>query len=177
MFLKSAVLATLLSAVHVLGVPTSLSKPGDDSLIITKTLELAEGRGTLTIYGSNPAFAGSSNATDVQLARRCGSNEIHCDGKHVPALNTCSLLIENVRTSGLTLNSSPRAVCLNRNNKDCCISWSSDIGSVHELDLYSAAKSSLDRCVTENNSGRATDVAINGHCLNQCLSDRATGCK
>ncbi|KAK0723594.1 hypothetical protein B0T26DRAFT_622866, partial [Lasiosphaeria miniovina] len=109
-------------------------------------------------------------------ARRCGSNAVSCDGGHAPALNTCTELVNRVRTSTLTLNSSPRSVCLSRSGKNCCISWSKDIGSVREADLFNAGKNVLDRCVGENNSGLARDVSINGNCLTECLSDRATGC-
>ncbi|KAK3389584.1 hypothetical protein B0H63DRAFT_445764 [Podospora didyma] len=177
MLFKTTTLALLLSTVVAIPTSLSLTEPGDDSLVVIDTLQLAEG--TLTIFGANPGH----NATEVSseasslLTRRCGANNVVCDKNHAPALNTCNELVKRIKGSSLTLNSSPRSVCLSRSGGNCCISWASDIGNVRESDLYNAAKKSLDRCVGEKNSGRATDVAINGKCLNQCLSDRATGCK
>ncbi|KAK3380761.1 hypothetical protein B0T24DRAFT_571717 [Lasiosphaeria ovina] len=168
-----------LTATQVLAIPAPAADAldaGDDSLIIIETLELVDG--TITIYGSNPTFSNVTEPSSTsRLARRCGSNAVSCDGGHVPALNTCTELVNRIRTSTLTLNGSPRSVCLSRSGKNCCISWSKDIGSVREADLFNAGKNVLDRCVGENNSGLARDVSINGNCLTECLSDRATGCK
>ncbi|KAG7290072.1 hypothetical protein NEMBOFW57_000064 [Staphylotrichum longicolle] len=184
MLLKTITVTALLAALHASALPSplpatpSLAAADDASLVLTDTRFLDDG-GILTIYSAHPASSSSNTTTtsDSHLARRCGSNTVHCDGKHVPAFNTCTALVDRIRTSGAVLNASPRALCLNRSGKDCCISWGSDVGAVHESDLWSAAKATLDRCVPENNSGRATDVSINGRCIAQCLSDRASGCR
>lgn len=179
MLLKTITVTALLAALHASALPspapaTPSLAADDDSLVLAATRFLDDG-GILTIYSAHPA---SSNTTsESHLTRRCGSNTVHCDGKHVPAFNTCTALVDRIRTSGAVLNASPRALCLNRSGKDCCISWGSDVGAVRESDLWSAAKATLDRCVPENNSGRATDVSINGRCIAQCLSDRASGCR
>jgi hypothetical protein len=94
----------------------------------------------------------------------------------VPALNTCSELLERILVSSHVVGNSPRSICLSRNGRDCCISWDTNLGDIHESAFYNAAKKSMDTCVTEGRSGRARDVFLNGKCLEQCLSDRATGC-
>ncbi len=81
-----------------------------------------------------------------------------------------------IEGSGNVLNNDPRSICLNRNGKDCCISWPGAVGSVVEDWLYNAARAGQDRCVVEAQSAKAIDVQLGKGCVLQCLSDRATGC-
>ncbi|KAK4039415.1 hypothetical protein C8A01DRAFT_36625 [Parachaetomium inaequale] len=178
MQLKTLTLAALLAAVQVSALPspiTNAPNTAEHGLIILSTTFHDDG-GVETVYGADPAFTNTTASPSSPLTRRCGSNTIHCSGSNVPALNTCQDLVARIRTSSNVLNSSPRSICLSRSGRSCCISWATDIGAVHESDLWSAAKKTMDQCVPEGNSGRATDVLINGRCLDQCLSDRATHC-
>lgn len=175
MLLKTTTLAAVLAAVQVSALPA----PADGSLVVVETTTLDDG-GVITIYCANPASLTSrtaaANPLDSTLVRRCGSNDVRCDGNHVPAYNTCNELLGRIQNSGNQLNNDPRSICLNRNGKNCCLSWSGDVGSGTESWLYPAARASQDRCVSEGQSALARDVQLGRGCVLQCLSDRPTGC-
>lgn len=184
MLLKASIFTALLAAAQTLALPSSTSDAADiadNSLVIIDTYETSEG--TITIYGANPAFLNTTKVAEVaettsngQLARRCGSNVVTCDTKNVPALNSCKSLINLIEDSLGIIFNSPRPICLTRNGEKCCISWNKDLGPVYETNFYHAAKRTMDLCVGDKRSGLANDVSINGRCLRQCLSNRATGC-
>ncbi|KAK4041275.1 hypothetical protein C8A01DRAFT_34687 [Parachaetomium inaequale] len=171
MQLKTLTAAALLAALPAFAIPTAeVSVIVEDGLVLLDKFEIAEG--TITTYAVDPAHAAST----VQLTKRCGSNKVTCDGSHVPPFNTCQDLVSSIIDNSRVLASNPRSICLNRNGGNCCISWSKDIGNVVEQDLWSAAQKSLSQCVSEGKSAKASDVTINGQCLNQCLSNRASNC-
>jgi len=146
-------------------------------LIVLETIPQGDD-GVITIYGTDPAFLASpeSDSAPSRLARRCGSNQVTCGSGNVPPLAACTDLINQVRGSSRLLSSSPRSLCLSRSGKQCCISWSKDIGSVRESDLQNAANAVKNRCLADGLSGLARDVSINKQCLTQCLSNRPNGC-
>ncbi|EJD46680.1 hypothetical protein AURDEDRAFT_46913, partial [Auricularia subglabra TFB-10046 SS5] len=108
-------------------------------------------------------------------ARACGSNDVKCDGGHVPPVNTCVDLINSVRDNGRVLSKSPRSICLS-NGGTCCISWRDVVPDFPEAFLYNAAVAAHNTCVFNGLSGATENTNLNGVCTRQCLSNRATGC-
>ena len=94
----------------------------------------------------------------------------------VEVTNTCASLLTAIQHSGAVLGSSPRSLCLSQGGNQCCVSWSGDIGSITESDLFNAAEVMFNTCIGDNISGWANDVSINRQCLSQCLSNRPNGC-
>jgi hypothetical protein len=171
--------ATFLSAVllvvgHVAAVPAAAPVPNEFGLIITNTVALTDSA-TLTIWGEAPGYE-STNSTIAK--RQCGSNDVSCSGSHVPDTNSCNQLIDSLLSNGGTvLGDSPRSICLTQNGAQCCTSWSAVVHGLQEFSLANAATQILNNCVGPNHqSGLARNVDLQGVCLTQCLSDRATGC-
>ena len=161
---------TLAAAIQVFAAPTV--EAADDDLVVVQTLPYANG--TLVVYGSAP---GTVTAVSPQSpAPNCGTNAVTCSSSHTANINTCASLISGIQDSSALLASSPRALCLTQGGDQCCVSWSTDIGSVNESDLFSAAEAVFNECINDNLSGLARDVSINGQCLTECVSNRATGC-
>ncbi len=178
MLFKTTALTFILASAQVLAAPA----PTENGVVLIDTFEVADG--TITVYGSDPASVTTNEASaseeesldTPQLSKRCGSNRVSCFNSNKPALNTCRDLVNNVRGSSQVLSNSPRSICLTRSGQQCCISWSKDIGRVRESDLHSAASKTMNQCIPEGLSGKATDVNINNQCLTQCLSNRPNGC-
>jgi hypothetical protein len=93
-------------------------------------------------------------------------------------VGSCQALIQSLNNFGGTvLGDSPRSVCLTSNGAQCCVSWSAVVHGLTQNSLVSAAQKIQDNCVVARaNSGLARNVNLQGVCLTECLSDRATGC-
>jgi hypothetical protein len=174
-FNKAALLSAVLVVVgYAAAVPAAASAPNEFGLIITNAVPLPDGA-TLTVWGEAPGYE-STNSTIAK--RQCGSNDVTCSGSHVPNTDSCNQLIDSLLSNGgVVLGDSPRSVCLTQNGAQCCTSWSAVVHGLQEFSLASAATKILNNCVGPNRqSGLARNVNLQGVCLTQCLSDRATGC-
>jgi hypothetical protein len=112
----------------------------------------------------------------IHLTSRCGSNEAVWRGprgrvQHLQRWSAAPGAAAGSPTRYPTLSASAAT-----ETSVASAGPSTDIGSVRESDLYNPTRESLVRCVAEANSGRAVDVAMNGHCLSQGLSNRPNGC-
>ena len=169
MLFKAFTILALAATIQVLAAPST--EAVDDDLIIVQTLPY--GNGTLVVYGS--ATPGTVTAVSSP-APNCGTNAVTCSGSNQANVNTCASLLTGIQNSGAVLGSSPRSLCLSQGGNQCCVSWSANIGSVAESDLFNAGEAVFNTCIGDNISGRASDVSINGQCLSQCLSNRPNGC-
>jgi hypothetical protein len=170
-FNKAAFLSAVLLVVSNAGAAPASDEFG---LVITNTVALPDGA-TLTVWGEAPGFE-STNSTIAK--RQCGANDVTCSGSHVPVAGACQALIQSlINFGGNILGDSPRSVCLTSDGAQCCVSWSAVVDGLVEDSLVSAAQKVQDTCVVpRGNSGLARNVNLQGVCLTQCLSDRATGC-
>ncbi|EIN04158.1 hypothetical protein PUNSTDRAFT_55734 [Punctularia strigosozonata HHB-11173 SS5] len=146
---------------------------GDEDAYVISTKDLGAD-GILTVYGIVGDDA-PTNSASLQ-ARQCGSNDVTCSGSHQAIASVCSTLIGQVCNSGGSVSASPRSLCLSSSGNQCCISWSANVGAFAEFDLCTAAQDVQNECAGNAVSGVARNVNLNGGCVTQCLSNRATGC-
>ncbi|KAJ7268207.1 hypothetical protein B0H12DRAFT_1045550 [Mycena haematopus] len=131
------------------------------------------GEYNLTVWIDAP---GASTAAPVAEApRACGTNDVVCDTHNGAEATLCSALIDELDSSG-TIGNSPRAICIGSQSFYCCISWSKPVGDMPKSDLVNAARDTYNQCYGDLISGEANNVNLNGVCVTQCLSDRATEC-
>ncbi|KAJ6465358.1 hypothetical protein C8R45DRAFT_839927 [Mycena sanguinolenta] len=142
----------------------------DAHLVISHTTTV--GKYNLTVWSDAP---GTSSILSRAVAPRCGSNQVTCSSSNRADSTICNNLINELNNNAI-LGNSPRAVCLGQSNDECCVSWHTAVGDLPERDLYNAARDTYNQCATGTVSGAASDVNLNGHCVRQCLSNRATSC-
>ncbi|KAJ7693545.1 hypothetical protein B0H17DRAFT_932886 [Mycena rosella] len=132
------------------------------------------GEYNLTYWSDAP---GSAKRDAFLEARQCsGTNDVTCSGSHTADFGVCTQLVNSLNT-GTIIGDSPRSICLGQNGNQCCVSWSAAVGSMPQSDLFSAANKILPACVSGSSvSGLARNVNLNGGCVTECLSNRATGC-
>lgn len=132
--------------------------------------------GTLSWF-ADPLFE-RGVANDLLASRDpgCGTNNIKCATSNPYHSPTCQDLI-NVLGSSIVADGY-RAVCLDKGNGQCCISWSKTTSRrIRQDELIPSAKRSLNTCGGPGRSGQEWNVNLGGTCLSQCLSNRPTGCK
>lgn len=95
-----------------------------------------------------------------------------CDDKHQAYRPTCNDLIDILRDNPTIKGGSPRDICFT----GCCISWSKFAAFQYE-NLVPAADLCLSYCTGNFISCKIFGVELQGTILNQCLSNRPTGCK
>ncbi|KAG6038228.1 hypothetical protein E4U41_004421 [Claviceps citrina] len=94
-----------------------------------------------------------------------------CDSAHQAAKSACRTLIENIHFNATVKSGGPRSICYS----GCCISWSAN--ATFELqNLYNAANYCVNACGTATVSCEVYGVSLQGTIVDQCLSNRATGC-
>lgn len=136
--------------------------------------------GNLTLWGvsDNGVVATPDLVDDVahpQVDRRCGSNQVVCDGSNMAYTSVCNALISTL--SGAGVSTSPRAICLSQSGNQCCISWGNVVPGLVQNSLYNAANNARNGCGGGGLvSAVVRDVSLHGVCTNQCLSNRPTGC-
>ncbi|KAJ7466169.1 hypothetical protein B0H11DRAFT_2307474 [Mycena galericulata] len=127
-----------------------------------------EAPGTVSVRAPAPR---SCPATDV----------VTCSSSRAASSAVCSELLTTISDNPNTvIGASPRAVCLGQGSAtECCTSWSQDVGAFLQSDLLVAADKVYSVCFEPSNtneSGLARNVALNGGCVTQCLSNRPGGC-
>ncbi|KAJ7102401.1 hypothetical protein B0H15DRAFT_329444 [Mycena belliarum] len=162
-----AVVALVVGLVE--GVPTDDSYP----LVISKVVPMGEYN--LTYWSDAPGSVAGPNAF---AARACsGTNDMTCSGSHKATGSICQQLVNSLNTnSGTVIGDSPRSICLGQSGNECCVSWSAAVGSMPQGDLFNAANKIFQDCFGSTISGLARNVNLNGGCVTECLSNRATGC-
>ncbi|KAJ7124593.1 hypothetical protein C8R43DRAFT_958645 [Mycena crocata] len=123
-------------------------------------------------------WSDAPGAPRTLVARACsGTNDVSCSGSHQANSGVCNQLINNINAnSGTIIGDSPRAVCLGQGGNECCVSWSAAVGNMPQGDLFNAANKIFNNCFGSSISGVARNVALNGGCVTECLSNRADGC-
>ncbi|KAJ7177191.1 hypothetical protein C8R46DRAFT_889765 [Mycena filopes] len=141
-------------------------------LTVTKVVQL--GQYNLTYWSDTAPIERPPTAR----APTCGSNTVSCSNEHKATASICQDLVNNLRDNpNNNVGNSPRAICLGQSGNECCVGWSAPVGNMPQGDLFSAANAVFDGCTQETGvSGVARDVELDGVCVTQCLSNRATGC-
>ncbi|KAF8175969.1 hypothetical protein K438DRAFT_1979475 [Mycena galopus ATCC 62051] len=161
-----AVLALAIGLVHATPAVNTT-----DQLVIASTTPVGEYN--LTIWIDAP---GAATAAPAAVAgRACGTNNVVCDTKNKADAALCAALIAQLDSS-TTIGNSPRSICLGQGGNQCCVSWSKAVGNMPESDLVNAARDIYNGCFSGSISGEANNVNLNGVCVTQCLSNRATEC-
>lgn len=136
--------------------------------------------GNLTIWGV-PDNEDSATTTIIDdsarsdVYRRCGGNQVECNGGNSAYTSVCSALINSLRSVGV--NTAPRSICLSQSGNQCCISWANPAPGLVQTELYNAANKARNNCGGGGTvSAIARDVNLHGVCTHQCLSNRPNGC-
>ncbi|KGO75235.1 hypothetical protein PITC_010880 [Penicillium italicum] len=115
------------------------------------------------------AFQGLKSKTSPQNKRWL--REV-CSSPHLAVKNSCRSLLENVRGNATWKSGSPLSIC----KYGCCISWSAN-ATFQVENLTNAANYCINACGTSSVSCEVYGVKLQGTLVDQCLSNRATGCR
>ncbi|EKV12721.1 hypothetical protein Pdw03_1561 [Penicillium digitatum] len=115
------------------------------------------------------AFQGLKSKTNPQHKRWLRET---CSSANLAVKNSCRSLLENVRGNITWKTGSPRSIC----KYGCCISWSANATFQIE-NLTNAANYCINACGTSYVSCEVYGVELQGTLVDQCLSNRATGCR
>jgi len=95
-----------------------------------------------------------------------------CDGAHQAFTSACRGLISSISLNASWKSGGPRSIC-----KDgCCISWSAN-ATFQLQNLTNAANYCIQACASSKVSCEVYGVKLQGTVVDQCLSNRADGCK
>jgi hypothetical protein len=165
-------IATALQLTLAAGIVHAAPAPeGGDTPVISHIVPVGEYN--MTYWVDAP---GTQVARSI-LPRQCGSNDVSCSGSNVASTEFCRQLVNSLNSGGVTLADSPRAVCLGQGGNQCCVSWNGAVGNMPEAFLFNAANKIFGTCFSPTfGSGFARNVALNGRCVTECLSNRPDGC-
>ncbi|KAJ7124594.1 hypothetical protein C8R43DRAFT_1147261 [Mycena crocata] len=166
----AAVLALATAIVHA-------APAADDTYPLVISVVVPAGQYNLTYWSDAPGTS-SADALAARAPVPCsGTNDVTCSGSHQADSNICSQLVNQLSSnSGHVVADSPRAICLGQGGNQCCVSWSGAVGNMPQGDLFNAANKIFNNCFGSSISGVARNVALNGGCVTECLSNRADGC-
>lgn len=109
------------------------------------------------------------------LARRCGSNAIHCSTTNQAVTSVCQTLVNSLHdNAGVYIPNTVQSVSWSGGDDgQCFIRWTAQVSGLYQGYLGSAADKTLSQCGGATwVSGWASDVNLNGVCVNQCMSNR-----
>ncbi|KAF7350221.1 hypothetical protein MVEN_01325300 [Mycena venus] len=161
------------------GLVSAAPSPHDTHFVVSHHAIQASGY-NLTYWSEAPGSV--AVRAPAPVPRSCAATDIvTCSSTHAASNAVCSELLATIRANpNVVIGSSPRAVCLGTASAtECCTSWSQDVGAMLQGQLLDAATKVFNVCFAPSNtneSGLARQVALNGGCLTQCLSNRPTGC-
>lgn len=95
-----------------------------------------------------------------------------CSRAHEAVKSACRSLAENIHFNASVKSGGPRSIC----RSGCCISWSAN-ATFQLQNLYPAANYCINACGSASVSCEVYGVSLQGTIVDQCLSNRATGCK
>ncbi|KAG5953833.1 hypothetical protein E4U53_001906 [Claviceps sorghi] len=124
---------------------------------------------------TTPALAAAFNqlrTTPVNAALSPRWTREVCSRAHQAAKSACRALIDNIQVNATIKTGGPRSIC----RGGCCISWSAN-ATFETRNLSNAANYCVSACTTANVSCEVYGVSLQGTLVNQCLSNRATGCR
>lgn len=133
----------------------------------TSTSELI-GQAFLNLQGKslNTEFSNpDSNSLEKRWTRE------RCSSAHKAFKNSCLHLIANLRGNMKVKTGRPRSICY----QGCCVSWSAN-ATFEYRNLTNAANFCVNACGAATVSCEVYGVSLQGTIVDQCLSNRATGC-
>ncbi|KAL7623136.1 hypothetical protein AAE478_006817 [Parahypoxylon ruwenzoriense] len=135
--------------------------------------------GTLEFLGLNSTDTATPTRSLNVPRKACVYNpQPSCDTDHAANNDLCSQLVNGLyATSRNSVAKSPRQICYKEDDSYCCTSWSDAVNGLTQGDLADNANTILSQCVQNGVSGIMRGVRLNGVCLNQCMSNRGTGCR
>jgi hypothetical protein len=143
---------------------------GEDQ--VSKLVSSSTSQTLADIYSNMDLSELPAQAPAVAIKKRSSWTGIYCSTSNVPNYYDCQDLVETTLDETNVISGGPR----NLNYFSCYISWSQD-AVFEEEDLYNAAYTTNQDCVINNNSGYITGVDLAEYDgIQQCLSNRATGC-
>lgn len=123
---------------------------------------------------SSPFLAEAFNALRTSSVETIAPRwtKVLCDRAHQAAKSACRALINAIHFDGTVKSGGPRSICY----RGCCVSWSAN-ATFQVENLYNAANYCVNACGTANVSCEVYGVSLQGTIVDQCLSNRATGCR
>ncbi|KAJ8125779.1 hypothetical protein O1611_g7860 [Lasiodiplodia mahajangana] len=121
----------------------SVPAPVPTGLAVLEQFLSKDGISTITIYGNSEKDV--TVARDVDLFKRCGSNQLTCDNAHLANRNACNSLVNDLRGSFATLPDSPRSICGTYSGSQCCVSWSNPVNGGGSRKPCKRGRPSLER--------------------------------
>ncbi|KAG5946571.1 hypothetical protein E4U59_003617 [Claviceps monticola] len=94
-----------------------------------------------------------------------------CSGAHPAVKSACRSLVESIHFNTSVKTGGPRSIC----QSGCCISWSAN-ATFQIQNLYHTANYCVSNCGTATVSCEVYGVSLQDTIVDQCLSNRATGC-
>ncbi|MCJ1425833.1 hypothetical protein MMC29_003733 [Sticta canariensis] len=120
----------------------------------------------LNLQGQTLATATSSSSPEKRWTKET------CSNAHKAAKSACRALISKL-SGNITLKiGGPRSICY----KACCVSWSANATFEYQ-NLTNAANYCVNACGSSTVSCKVFGVSLQGTIVNQCLSNRANGCR
>jgi len=95
-----------------------------------------------------------------------------CDNAHKAATSACRSLINSISVNATWKSGGPRSIC----QFGCCVSWSSN-ATFQIRNLTEAANYCVSICGNGGVSCEVWGVNLQGTVVDQCISNRADGCK
>jgi hypothetical protein len=95
-----------------------------------------------------------------------------CDKAHQAVTSACRTLISSIQFNATWKSGGPRSIC----KSGCCISWSAN-ATFQIQNLTNAANYCVSTCANSKVSCEVWGVNLQGTVVDQCLSNRADGCK
>lgn len=95
-----------------------------------------------------------------------------CDKAHQAVTSACRTLISSIQFNATWKSGGPRSIC----KSGCCISWSAN-ATFQIQNLTNAANYCISTCANGKVSCEVWGVNLQGTVVDQCLSNRADGCK
>ena len=118
------------------------------------------------------AFSAQASEDIPTLHRRCGSNNIFCDGNNLAYRPACERLLEIFdKDQGRDVDPRALGLWMNYDIGMCAVSWHHTVPGLKYGHLVKAGYNTFWECFKGRGvSGYATDVNLNGVCTVQCLS-------
>lgn len=99
-------------------------------------------------------------------------DRVKCDNAHQALKSACRSLISNISFNASWKSGGPRSIC----KYGCCVSWSAN-ATFQIQNLTNAANYCVNTCSTTKLSCEVYGVNLQGTIVDQCISNRADGCK
>lgn len=95
-----------------------------------------------------------------------------CSNAHQAAKSACRALISKLSGNFIVKSGGPRSICY----QGCCVSWSANATFQYQ-NLTNAANYCVNACGSATVSCEVYGVSLQGTIVDQCLSNRADGCR